>query len=220
MKFGRDGAQRFALALDIEALTAIESVTSHLPRDRAGVRLRDVSGLDPYVSIGGSIGSIAGSILGNRAKAVRAVFFDKTPLTNWRLGWHQDRTIAVQRRAPIEGYGPWSIKSGLQHVEPPFDLFERMVTLRLHLDRVDPSNAPLLIAPGSHRLGRVRSVGIPEAVKKCGTFVCLAEPGDIWLYATSIIHASDAAISPTRRRVLQIDYSASDLPVGLNWLGI
>ena len=35
-----------------------------------------------------------------------------------------------------------------------------------------------------------------------------------------ILHASNAAETPRRRRVLQIDYSADDLPGGLQWLGV
>jgi len=43
---------------------------------------------------------------------------------------------------------------------------------------------------------------------------------DIWLYATPILHASDAASQPLHRRVLQIDYSVGQLPGGLEWLGV
>jgi hypothetical protein len=37
--------------------------------------------------------------------------------------------------------------------------------------------------------------------------------------ATPILHASDLAQAPARRRVLQVDYAASDLPAGLEWFG-
>lgn len=72
--------------------------------------------------------------LGRAARPVRAILFDKTPVTNWGLAWHQDRTIAVSTRHEMPGYGPWSLKAGLQHVEPPFDVIESMLTLRIHLD--------------------------------------------------------------------------------------
>jgi hypothetical protein len=109
----------------------------------------------------------------------------------------------------------------LQHVAPPFDLLAEMLTLRVHLDSVGADNAPLLRAPGSHRLGRIAEAEVSSVVANCGTFVCLAKAGDVWIYATPILHASDAAVSPTRRRLLrQIDYSARDLPAGLEWLGV
>ena len=107
-----------------------------------------------------------------------------------------------------------------QHVAPPFDLLTRMVTLRAHLDDVPATNAPLLIAPGSHAEGRVPVDVIEQVVSKCGTRVCTADAGDLWLYATPILHASEAASRPAHRRVLQIDFSADELPGGLEWLGV
>ncbi|MEL7190648.1 MAG: phytanoyl-CoA dioxygenase, partial [Pseudomonadota bacterium] len=47
-----------------------------------------------------------------------------------------------------------------------------------------------------------------------------AEAGDIWLYSTPILHASDAAEKPSSRRVLQVDFAAEPLPDGLEWLGV
>ena len=112
------------------------------------------------------------------------------------------------------------MKAGLLHVAPPLELLARMVTLRVHLDPVAIDNAPLLIAPGSHHAGRVAEEDIDTLVAACGIATCLANRGDIWLYATPILHASNAAVLPKRRRVLQIDYAAEDLPAGLTWLGI
>lgn len=92
--------------------------------------------------------------------------------------------------------------------------------MRIHLDPVGPENAPLLVAPGSHRFGRVAETDIDAVVARCGIATCLAEAGDVWLYATPILHASNAASVPKRRRVLQVDYAAEALPGGLAWLGI
>jgi ectoine hydroxylase-related dioxygenase (phytanoyl-CoA dioxygenase family) len=151
---------------------------------------------------------------------VRAILFDKSAEQNWSLGWHQDRTIAVKQRIDTDGFGPWSIKTGMVHVEPPFDLLAGMVTVRVHLDAVPETDAPLLIAPGSHTRGRIPTVEIPEVVRQCGIIPCLAAAGDIWLYATPILHASDAAATPLHRRVLQVDYAVGQLPGGLEWLGM
>jgi hypothetical protein len=222
MIFSRDGARCVRSGLDVQALNYIDSVLDSVlpPSDKAGVRLTGKSALRPLLSTDGAVGAIARTMLGERPRPVRAILFDKTAHKNWKLGWHQDRTIIVKRRVDVEGYGPWSTKAGLQHVAPPFDLLADMVTVRVHLDDVNGQNAPLLIAPGSHRLGRVAETDIAHAVRTCGTFACCAQAGDIWLYATPILHASDAATTPSRRRVLQIDYSARDLPGGLEWLGL
>ncbi len=106
------------------------------------------------------------------------------------------------------------------HVEPPFELLAGMVTVRVHLDAVPFTNAPLLVAPGSHKHGRIPTAEIPDVVHQCGVIQCLAGAGDTWLYATPILHASDAAIEPLHRRVLQVDYAVGLLPVGLLWLGV
>ena len=95
-----------------------------------------------------------------------------------------------------------------------------MVTMRVHLDPVDASNAPLRIVPGSHRLGRLPEAEIESVVVTFGERLCLAERGDVWLYATPIVHASLAADPPRRRRVLQVDYSADAALDPLAWRGV
>jgi len=78
----------------------------------------------------------------------------------------------------------------------------------------------LLVAPGSHRLGRIPEAAVPAVVAKCGIATCVASAGDIWTYATPILHASERAAEPGHRRVLQVDYAVSRLPGGLEWLGV
>ena len=147
-------------------------------------------------------------------------FFDKTPNSNWAVGWHQDRTIVVRERRKVEGFGPWSRKDGLLHVTPPMEILAAMATLRIHLDACGPGNAPLRIALGSHRLGRIPAGDVAERASRFPQVDCLAEAGDVWAYSTPILHASERARTPSRRRVLQVDYAADRLPGGLEWAGI
>lgn len=200
-------------------LSALQGVAADLPADRAGIRLHGIVALADMLGPD-ALGGEAARLLGTKARPVRAILFDKSAATNWSLGWHQDRTIAVRERIDMPGFGPWSVKSGMTHVEPPFALIERMVTIRIHLDPVPADNAPLLVAPGSHRLGRIAEADLESVVARCGTAACLADAGDVWIYATPIVHASAASARTGHRRVLQIDYSADPLPGGLEWLGI
>ena len=200
-------------------LSALDALVATVQQDRAGVRLHNVQGLAELLALT-ALGAGAGERLGSRARPVRAILFDKNAATNWSLGWHQDRTIAVKARADVSGYGPWSIKAGMQHVEPPFPLIERMVTIRIHLDPVPADNAPLLVAPGSHRLGKIAEPALAEVVACCGVATCLADRGDVWIYATSLVHASAVSAPGRRRRVLQVDFSADALPAELDWLGV
>lgn len=220
LTFDSDGAQLFAAALDEHDCRAIEQHLAGCPADIPGVRIGRAPGLADMLAPSGAIGRVAASALGPQAKPVRAVLFDKTAARNWALGWHQDRTIVVAERIYTEGFGPWTVKAGLIQVEPPFSILDRMVTLRVHLDPVDTTNAPLRIVPGSHVLGRLPEGAIDGVVARWGERVCLAGRGDVWLYATPIVHGSRAADPPRRRRVVQIDYSADALPEPLTWRGL
>jgi Protein involved in biosynthesis of mitomycin antibiotics/polyketide fumonisin len=198
----------------------LEQAIAGLPSDNAGVRLYGIESLQEMLSAEGCIGSILTKFIGPAAKPVRAVLFNKTAATNWSLAWHQDRTICVREKRNVEGFGPWTVKQGMIHVAPPVGLLAQMVTVRIHLDDVPATNAPLLVAPGSHLYGMVPVGSIGKVLERCSTQVCVAEVGDVWLYSTLILHASEAALTPTGRRVLQVDYAAFDLPGGLEWQGV
>lgn len=217
--FAADGAQLFRGAA-AGFLSELDEALAGIPTNGAGQRLRGIQALHPLLDRDGCVGVIAATILGFAARPVRAILFNKTGENNWGLGWHQDRTICVKEKREVEGFGPWTIKRGMIHVAPPFELLDQMITLRVHLDDVPQTNAPLMIAPGSHKLGRVAVNDITAAIDRCGTHVCIANAGDVWLYATPILHASGASTSPCSRRVLQVDYAAFDLPGGLEWLGV
>lgn len=214
------GAERHRGAIGPGDLDALARAVADFPPDRAGVRLHGVAALAPLLAATGAVGTVAAVHLGRSCRPVRALMLDKSAAANWSLAWHQDRTIVVAERREVAGFGPWSVKAGLIHVAPPVAILEGMLTLRVHLDAVGMDNAPLLVAPASHRLGRVAEADIPDVVKTCGRAVCLAEAGDVWAYATLILHASEAARAPKRRRVVQIDYAVDELPNGLQWLGV
>lgn len=201
-------------------LPKILSILADVPVERAGTRLFGISGLRELLECRSVIGGLAANYLGAAARPVRSLLLDKSGTSNWALGWHQDRTIAVAERRNVDGFGAWTIKAGILHVEPPTAVQAPMITLRIHLDPVDASNAPLLVAPGSHRMGRIPQADVAAVVQRCGTARCTAEAGDVWAYSTPILHASDASARPRHRRVLQIDYAANELPGGLRWLGI
>ena len=215
MRLADDGAQYFPAAFGPGRVDALRHLLS-LPAGRPGARLGAVPGLAALL---GPANSIAAALLGPAARAVAARLFDKSPARNWALGWHQDRTIPVRERRDVAGFGRWTVKSGIAHCVPPFEILERSLTLRIHLDPAGEANAPLLVAPGSHRLGPIAERDIPAAVERFGAFACLAEAGDVWACRTPILHASDRARAPARRRVLQLLYSAEELPGGLAWFG-
>jgi hypothetical protein len=148
---------------------------------------------------------------------VRAIYFDKSPTTNWRVAWHQDLTLAVRTAAEVPGFGPWSMKDGIPHVQPPVEMLERMITVRLHLDDADESNGALRVIPGSHRRGRLSAAQIQSLRREWPEFLCRARAGDVLLMRPLLLHASGRSSSHTHRRVLHIEYAGFALPDNLAW---
>ena len=155
--------------------------------------------------------------LGAGAVPVRAILFDKTPGANWKVAWHQDLSIAVRERLDVPGFGPWSVKAGVPHVQPPVGVLERMLTVRLHLDDCGPGNGPLLVLPNSHAAG----VLSPDAVRgwraRVPAVACHVPAGGALLMRPLLLHASSAATAPRHRRVVHVEYASGDLPGGLAW---
>ncbi|SRR5260221_639749 len=214
------GAEIYPGILSWAEIKLLRDLCDQIICAKPGIRLYQSAAVSEVLSRSGKVSTLVHGFLGTLARPVRAVMFDKSPDTNWALGWHQDRTICVRERIDVAGYGPWTVKARSLHVEPPFAIIRQMITLRLHLDDVDHDNVPLLIAPGSHHIGRIPAPEIDATVIQLGSRPCLAKAGDVWAYSTGILHASDKATRPRRRRVLQVDFSAENLPGGLEWLGI
>jgi len=145
-------------------------------------------------------------------RPVRAIYFDKFPEANWLVAWHQDLTLALRAKADAPGFGPWSIKDGVPHVQPPVHLLEQMLTTRLHLDDCDETNGALRVLPGSHRLGRLSAERIRQLRKHHPDHLCHLTAGDALLMRPLLLHASSRSQSTRHRRVLHIEYAAFLLP--------
>jgi len=155
-------------------------------------------------------------VLGESARAVKLTGFDKTPQANWKVPWHQDLTITVREKRETPGFGPWSIKDGLPHVQPPAELLRAIVAVRLHLDDTGRDNGALHVIPGSHRHGRLNAEQIRQL--RCGGDVgCPVAAGGMMLMSPLLLHASYPATVPGHRRVLHFEYTAAMLPNGLDW---
>ena len=202
--------------LEIDALVA---ALQPLAADaRGGVRnLLDAAPAVRALATSAAVRSVAEAVLGPGCFAVRALLFDKTPQANWRVTWHQDVTIAVRARAIVAEYGPWSDKDGVPHVQPPADVLEGMLAVRVHLDDCLADNGPVRVIPGSHRAGRLSAGAIDAWRAGAESVDCLAERGAILAFRPLILHASSPATHPGHRRVVHLDFAAAGLPAPLEW---
>ena len=161
--------------------------------------------------------SIVRPIIGKAARPVRSLLFDKLPEANWNVAWHQDTSIAVRQRVELDGFGPWSIKQGVDYVEPPLHYLSGMLTLRLHLDAASAEGGALRVVAGSHADGRLSSAQLLALVDAGPVHDCEAMPGDLLLMNPLLLHSSRKALRPSHRRVVHIEYSALEQPAPLQW---
>ena len=163
--------------------------------------------------------NIAEKFLGKKAKVVRAIYFDKTSQANWKVPWHQDLTISVKEKIETNGFSVWTRKAEIQHVQPPIELLEKMLTLRFHLDDADETNGALKVIPKSHQNGRLSAAQIKSCREANETHLCSVKKGDCLIMRPLLLHSSSAGSNPKNRRVIHLEFSADELPNGLDWYG-
>lgn len=164
-----------------------------------------------------TVKKISQKFLGENAKVVRAIYFNKTAEANWKVPWHQDVTIAVKEKRATRDFSAWTIKAGVQHVQPPLDILEKMITLRFHLDDADEANGALKVIPKTHKKGRLSAEEIKSLREANETYLCSVKKGDCIIMRPLILHSSAAGKHPKNRRVIHFEFAAESLPNGLNW---
>ena len=204
----------------LRALTDVHGRDLHKQRAGRAFGIRNLLNVVPFtreLANGPACRSIVEPVLGSTARVVRGIYFDKHRDANWKVAWHQDLTIAVQERIEVDGYGPWSIKAGINHVQPPIGVLEHMLAVRLHLDHTDESNGAIRVLPGTHQHGRVDATQIQYWKEQRQAVTCVVQRGGAMLMRPLLLHSSSPAVEPGHRRVLHFEYSSIDLPGGLRW---
>jgi hypothetical protein len=151
----------------------------------------------------------------NTPHLTKAIYFDKPAGSNWLVAWHQDVMIAVDGRIDLPDYGPWTTKQGETTVLPPRQILESIVTIRLHLDDCDATNGALKVVPCSHQHGVIPNDQLPTYTPHAVT--CVVPAGGVMLMKPLTLHGSNRSTSARPRRVIHLEFSAAELPQGLQW---
>jgi ectoine hydroxylase-related dioxygenase (phytanoyl-CoA dioxygenase family) len=205
------------------SLDDIRSVTSEVSLNSDKIRRGGIRSLEKkFASIANlsadpNVLGLAAELLDGSPQLVRALFFDKTPEKNWFVTWHQDKTVALNQKADLDGWGPWSVKEDVWHVQPPQTVLNRMLTLRLHLDPADDKSGCLKVIPGTHRFGILQQVAIDGIVRSHTALPCVVSAGDAVVMRPHVIHSSAKSIRQSHRRVVHLEYSNYELPPHLHW---
>lgn len=152
---------------------------------------------------------IARRILGAGAMPFRATLFEKLHDSNWLVPWHQDTALPLQERVEATGWGPWSIKDGVNYAHAPRNALEKVVALRLHLDDSNLDNGPLRVLPATHTKGVLTDDEILSIAAQTASIDCLMPKGGIVAMRPLAIHASSKSQTDNARRVLHVEYAES-----------
>lgn len=199
----------------------VENQDDTAVRDRGGVyAIRNLTEIVPEIRklhAHEGIARIVAPVLGPSALLVRGLLFDKSAGANWGIFWHQDLSIAVRERADVAGFGPWSVKAGIPHVQPPAEVLASMLTVRLHLDTCRAENGALRVLPGSHHAARL-SMADTETLKQTREPVtCEVDLGGAVVMRPLLLHSSHRAETEGRRRVIHLEFATGPLPEPLHW---
>ena len=220
----------FAIVEDVLSREKVDDLLHALERigDTGSVRKRggifavrnllDVSAEVRELADSDAVRVLVEPILGAHFFPVRGILFDKIPDANWKVPWHQDVTIAVRERVEVDGFGPWSMKADVLHVQPPAAILEHMLTVRLHLDLCGEENGALRVLPRSHTRGKIPEEEIPALRESLPEEVCAVGLGGALLMRPLLLHASSPARIPGHRRVVHLNFASVALPAGLQWL--
>jgi len=197
-------------------LQSLKQITQNCPK--AGIR-RLTTKVPAIQTLANSalIMNLVKPILGQHARLVRSIYFDKNPQLNWKVAWHQDIAIAVKKKVELKGFETWSCKEGIPHVQAPSPILEKMLTVRLHLDLANQHNGALIVSPKTHLLGRIPASQAALTAKQQGEMVCSVKAGDALLFHPLLLHSSKQSLNQNSRRIIHLEYAAEDLPPPLQW---
>jgi ectoine hydroxylase-related dioxygenase (phytanoyl-CoA dioxygenase family) len=182
---------------------------SELRRSRAGMRHALRNAGVAALARDSRLIAMAQEVLGTAALPFRATLFDKSRTSNWLVVWHQDTALPLREKREAPGWGPWSIKDGVNYAHAPASVLEQVLALRLHLDDSMAENGPLRVLPGTHSLGVLSDEALHDLSTKTVAIDCTVPRGGILVLRPLVVHSSSKSQSNVPRRVLHMEYATS-----------
>lgn len=214
----------FAQASDIltagEVAAILGALGGHAEFAAGAAGLRNITELVPETLDVLQVQAIASpvvEVLGESARLVRAILFDKTPAKNWNVLWHQDLFIATRTLGDAPDFASWTTKDGVPHVRPSIAVLQQMLIVRIHLDACGSESGPLLVVPSTHALGMIDDETRQRAIADGPVVECTGPAGSAVFMRPLLLHSSRQATNPSRRRVLHLEFAAGELPNGIEW---
>jgi ectoine hydroxylase-related dioxygenase (phytanoyl-CoA dioxygenase family) len=196
---------------DLEIARLVDELNNPaLHRSRAGIRHAMHIRACAAIASDRRLLEIAAEILGATPRPYRATLFDKSPDSNWLVVWHQDTVLPVETRGDRRGWGPWSVKEGINYAHAPSQALEKVVALRLHLDDSIAENGPLRVLPGTHTRGVLSDDAIHDLASTVVPVDCPVLRGGVLAMRPLLVHASSKSQSPKPRRVLHVEYMIAE----------
>ncbi|WP_074407425.1 phytanoyl-CoA dioxygenase family protein [Aquimarina megaterium] len=146
----------------------------------------------------------------------KAIYFDKPSESNWFVGYHQDLSISVDKKADLKNYVNWTFKKGQYGVQPPIKILQDTITIRIHLDDTDKNNGALKVIPKSHLKGIIRAESKDWEIEK--EHICEVKKGGVMLMKPLTLHASNRTTNEKKRRVIHLELNKHTLSEPLKWL--
>ncbi len=189
----------------------LQAINESAPRrSRAGVR--HALGLAPVAELSQQpqMIELARGVLGPDAYPFRATLFDKSPSANWLVVWHQDTALPLRERIEVPGWGPWSVKENVDYAHAPSHALSQVLALRVSCDDSTAENGPLRVLPRTHTLGVLSDDSIHQLATRIAPVDCVVPKGGVLAMRPLIVHASSKSQTDLPRRVLHIEYAASE----------
>ena len=159
-----------------------------------------------------SLGEIIGGnahvnkLLHNDAVLVPCNYFNKDTTNNWYVTRHRDLSIPVVENINFEQWSGWNTKKGTIYAQPPRQLLQSLLIVRIRLEHDEERNGALRVVPGSH----LDESSKPQEV------ICQVKKDGALLMRPLLLHKSPKA-QQGARRALHFVFGPHDLPDGAEW---